>query len=204
MAVSKATLYYGRAIAFAALNNLEKANEQKDKFEKAFKQVPLTRTLFNNVCANVLAIAEQMVNGEIKYREGAYDDAFNYLRKAVYLDDHLPYDEPWGWMVPARHALGALLLEQNRVEESFHVYIEDLIIHPCNVWALKGLLECIERGQSFDLLNDYRQKEGVDKKFLQLPNTMGDFVNLVKEKIKESDVNVEVSCMCRLTRHKND
>ena len=22
------------------------------------------------------------------------------------LDDGLAYDEPWGWMVPARHALG--------------------------------------------------------------------------------------------------
>jgi len=33
----------------------------------------------------------------------------------VALDDNLKYDEPWGWMQPARHALRALLLEQARV-----------------------------------------------------------------------------------------
>ena len=39
-------------------------------------------------------------------------------REAVRLDDTLPYDEPWGWMQPTRHALGALLLEQGRVVEA--------------------------------------------------------------------------------------
>ena len=33
------------------------------------------------------------------------------LREAIELDDDLNYDEPWGWMQPTRHALGALLLE---------------------------------------------------------------------------------------------
>lgn len=27
------------------------------------------------------------------------------------LEDALPYDEPWGWMVPSRHALAALLCD---------------------------------------------------------------------------------------------
>jgi len=29
----------------------------------------------------------------------------------VELEDALPYDEPWGWMVPSRHALAALLCD---------------------------------------------------------------------------------------------
>jgi len=37
--------------------------------------------------------------------------AFAHLRRSVELSDALPYDEPWGWMQPTRHALGALLLE---------------------------------------------------------------------------------------------
>uniref|UniRef100_UPI001CC11361 hypothetical protein n=1 Tax=Pseudomonas sp. BF-RE-03 TaxID=2832359 RepID=UPI001CC11361 len=41
---------------------------------------------------------------------------FAHLREAQSLDDNLPYDEPWGWMQPVRHALGALLLEQDRSE----------------------------------------------------------------------------------------
>ena len=33
---------------------------------------------------------------------------------AAELSDNLVYDEPWGWMQPPAHALGALMLEQVR------------------------------------------------------------------------------------------
>jgi hypothetical protein len=57
-------------------------------------------------------------------------------------------------MQPVRHAFGALLLEQGHVAEAEAVYREDLglagslpraQIHPDNLWALRGLLECLER-----------------------------------------------------------
>jgi hypothetical protein len=102
----------------------------------------------------LLAIAEQMLQGEIAYRRSEHDAAFAHLRSAAALEDDLPYDEPWGWMQPVRHALGALLLEQGRAAEAEAVYREDLglagslpraQIHPDNVWALRGLLDCLER-----------------------------------------------------------
>src|SRR5262249_54989827 len=105
-------------------------------------------------CARLLSIAEQMLQGEIAYRRGKHDVAFAHLRAAIALEDDLPYDEPWGWMQPIRHALGALLLEQGHVAEAETVYREDLglggslpraQIHPDNVWALRGLLGCLER-----------------------------------------------------------
>ena len=67
-----------------------------------------------------------MLDGEIEYRRGHYDAAFAHLRRAVELDDNLLYDEPWAWMQPTRHALGALLLEQGHVEEAEAVYRADL------------------------------------------------------------------------------
>jgi hypothetical protein len=77
---------------------------------------------------------------------------------AVAREDALPYDEPWGWMQPVRHALGALLLEQGRAGEAEAVYREDLglggqlpraQVHPDNVWALRGLLDClVARGET--------------------------------------------------------
>ena len=88
--------------------------------------MPDTRYLFNNTCLDILAIAAEMLDGEIAYRKGDFDDAFAHLRASVELDDNLPYDEPWGWMQPTRHALGALLLEQGRVEEAEAVYRADL------------------------------------------------------------------------------
>src|SRR6202023_2521432 len=92
--------------------------------------------------------------GEITYRRGEHDAAFVRLHAAIALEDDLPYDEPWGWMQPIRHALGALLLEQGRVAEAEAVYREDLglggtlpraQIHPDNLWALRGLLDCLKR-----------------------------------------------------------
>ena len=105
-------------------------------------------------CVQLLAIAEEMLEGEIAYRRGEHDAAFAHLRAAIALEDDLPYDEPWGWMQPVRHALGALLLEQGRAAEAEAVYREDLglggalpraQIHPDNLWALRGLLDCLER-----------------------------------------------------------
>jgi hypothetical protein len=57
-------------------------------------------------------------------------------------------------MQPTRHALGALLLEQDRVEEAAAVYRADLGLdatlsracqHPDNVWSLHGYHECLLR-----------------------------------------------------------
>jgi len=72
------------------------------------------------------------------------DDAFALLREAVELDGNLNYDEPWGWMEPARHALGALLTEQRRYEEALAVYRANLARYPENGWALHGMAECLE------------------------------------------------------------
>ena len=88
--------------------------------------MPETRYLFNNTCLDILAVAAEMLDGEVEYRKGDFDAAFAHLRRSVELDDNLPYDEPWGWMQPTRHALGALLLEQGRVEEAEAVYRADL------------------------------------------------------------------------------
>ena len=57
-------------------------------------------------------------------------------------------------MPATRHALGGLLLEQNRVEEAAAVYRADLGLdgtlahhcqHPDNVWSLHGYHECLKR-----------------------------------------------------------
>ena len=99
-------------------------------------------------------VAEAMLDGELEYRKANHDVAFEHLREAVRREDGLLYDEPWGWMQPARHALGALLLEQGHVEEAEAVYRADLGLddtlsrssqHPENVWALHGLHECLTR-----------------------------------------------------------
>ena len=116
--------------------------------------MPDTRLVHNNTVVDLLDIAAEMLSGELEYRRGNFDVAFAHLRRAVELDDALPYDEPWGWMQPTRHALGALLLEQGQLAEAEAVYRADLgydgklaraCQHPDNVWSLHGLHECLTR-----------------------------------------------------------
>jgi tetratricopeptide (TPR) repeat protein len=149
-----ATIHYGRGVAHAAKGQLAQAHAERVAFTEAYARVPDTRYLFNNTARDILAIAQQMLDGEIAYREGRFEEAFQFLRKAIELDDNLPYDEPWGWMQPTRHAYGALLLEQGRVEEAVQVYAADLGLdptlarpcqHPGNVWSLHGYHECLQR-----------------------------------------------------------
>ncbi|KAH8794945.1 TPR domain protein [Hyaloscypha finlandica] len=150
--VTTAMIYYGKGVAFAATGKVEEAEEERTRFRDAVKRVPCSRTIFANKCIDVLAVAGAMLDGELAYRQGNFDLAFEELRRSISLDDALPYDEPWGWMQPTRHAYGALLLEQGHVEEAATVYSADLgmdntipraLQHPNNVWALHGYHECL-------------------------------------------------------------
>ncbi len=148
-----ATLHYAKGVAYAALGEVHEAEAEQVNFRLARDAMPEDRRLHNVLCLEQLAVAEAMLEGEIEYRKGNYELAYTRLRDAVALEDALPYDEPWGWMQPTRHALGALLLEQGHVSEAEEVYREDLglggnlsraQIHPDNIWSLRGLNDCLK------------------------------------------------------------
>ncbi len=149
-----AMLHYAKTVAHSTLGNIDEAEHEKALFMAAKTRVPESRRVHNNTVVDLLGVAEEMLKGELEYRKGNYDTAFAHLRKSVELDDALPYDEPWGWMQPTRHALGALLLEQGHVEEAEAVYRSDLGLdgklsracqHPDNLWSLHGLHDCLTR-----------------------------------------------------------
>ncbi|MEZ0359553.1 tetratricopeptide repeat protein [Mycobacterium sp. SA01] len=182
-----ATIHYGRGVAHAAKGQLAQATAEREAFAAAYARVPESRYLFNNTSRDILAVAAAMLDGEIAYREGDFDAAFEHLRRAIALDDELPYDEPWGWMQPTRHAYGALLLEQGKVEDAAAVYAADLGLdptlsrpcqHPGNVWSLHGYHECLQRlGRT--------EEAGIIGRQLELARA-------------RADVPILASCLCRL------
>ncbi|KAK1244519.1 hypothetical protein MKX07_003318 [Trichoderma sp. CBMAI-0711] len=186
--VTTALTYYARGMALAALGQVDDARVQRALFLASVPRVKPTRTLFNNKCIDILCVAESMLDGEIEYRSGNYASAFAHLRESIARYDNLPFDEPWGWMQPARHAYGALLLEQGHVEDALAVYSADLGIdeslprvhrHPNNVWALHGYHECLVK---LGRLEEARAVQGPLKRALEV-----------------ADVPILSSCFCRLT-----
>ena len=184
-----AMLHYAKGIAHAVPGDVPAARREQASFVAAAARVPPSRTVFNNSCVDVLAIAAQMLQGEVSYRTGDHETAFEHLRAAIALSEALPYDEPWGWMQPPRHALGALLLEQGRVEEAEAVYRADLGFdetvrracrHPENVWSLHGFHECLVR-----LGKETEARLVAPRLALALART---------------DVPIDSSCLCRLER----
>ncbi|KAG9565790.1 TPR domain protein, partial [Aureobasidium melanogenum] len=184
--VTIAFTLYGRGIAFAATGQVQAAREAVEKFETALLKVSESRMLFNNRCIDILQVAKTMLYGEVEYRDRNFDKAFDLLEKAVELDDTLPYDEPWGWMQPTRHALGALLLEQGRTEEAEKLFKADLgfddtlpraLRHPNNVWSLHGYHECLVKLGKVD-----------EARTMEAQLAMA---------VAKADVPIESSCFCR-------
>ncbi|NNE24678.1 MAG: hypothetical protein HKN11_18920 [Rhizobiales bacterium] len=179
--------HYARTLAHAVLGDVDAAEEEFEVFHQAVAAVPMSRMVFNNTVRDTLEIATAMAHGELTYRKGDFDTAFDHLREAVRLSDNLPYDEPWGWMQPARHALGALLLEQGELEEAEAVYRADLGLdeslmrcchHPENVWALHGFHESL-----------VRQGKSAEAQLVAPRLTLA---------LARTDVPITASCLCRL------
>lgn len=153
-----AILHYARAVALANLSRPAEAEAECHAFLRAKALVQEDRMVFNNPCGEVLKVAEQMMLGELAYKSGRKEEGLAHLHQSVLLDDALLYDEPWGWMQPTRHALGALLMDARSFEDAEAIYRADLGLdatlprpsqHPYNVWSLHGLDECLgHRGET--------------------------------------------------------
>jgi hypothetical protein len=184
--VTTALSHYAKGVALAATGEVARAEHGRQELEAAVARVPESRYLFTNRALDILAIAVAMLDGEIAYRRGEHERAWSSLRHAIKLDDTLPYDEPWGWMQPTRHAYGALLLEQGEVEAAAAVYAADLGLdatlpracrHPGNVWSLHGYHECLVRLGRTAAARTLRPE--------------------LERAIAGADVAIESSCFCR-------
>lgn len=184
--VTTTMLHYGRGVAYAALGLIKEAEQEVTLFERAYKEVPDQRMIFNNEAREILSVGREMLYGEVEYRKDNYEMAYKHLRQSVVLHDNLNYTEPWVWMQPTRHALAALLLEQNYVEEAAEVYRADLGLdksigrpywHLDNVWSLHGYYECLQRlGCEVEAA---KIKPKLDKA------------------LEKADVEINSSCFCR-------
>ena len=174
--IARALWQYNRGVALAAKGKAKEAREAQTSFRKAAAEVAEDARFGNNKAPEVLAIAGQMLEGEILFREGDMKGAITALEKAVVREDQLRYAEPPDWFVPARHALGAVLLRVKQAGAAENVYREDLRRWPDNGWSLHGL------ARALDVLGRKQEAAAVNERF--------------KEVWKRADVKISSSCFC--------
>ncbi|MET4385419.1 tetratricopeptide (TPR) repeat protein [Bradyrhizobium sp. F1.4.3] len=184
--VTTAMLHYAKGVAHATLRDFTAAECERALFLECVSRIPPDRKVFNNTAKSILSVAESMLEGELAYHKGQYETAFAHLREAVLRDDGLEYVEPWAWMHPPRHALGALLAEQGHFVEAECCFRDDLGLspgiqrcaqHPNNVWALQGLAECLQVRGAIEELEDVKLRLAAAKAL--------------------SDTTIVAACMCR-------
>lgn len=185
-ASTTAMMLYAKSVAHSAMENVAAAEQEKAAFLEAKAKVPNTWHVHNNLVFDILEIAEAMLDGELEYRRGNYEVASDNLRRSVALADSLAYDDPWGWMQPTRHALGALLMEQYHYEEAEAVYRADLALddtlnracqRPNSLWSLHGRHKCLTR-----------RGEKVESRLIK---------QQLDQALARAEVKVHASCFCR-------
>lgn len=177
MPFTRSLRHAARATAFAAKGATTSARAERAKYLALTKTVPAETALGNNSAEAIFAVATPMVEGEILVREGKPEQGFAELRRAVEAEDQLRYDEPPGWILPVRHALGANLMAHGRHAEAESVYREDLRRLPNNGWSLYGLADALTK--------QGKQQEAAP------------FFERFQAMWAEADLQIQSSCLCQ-------
>jgi hypothetical protein len=138
-ALTGALWHFARTLAFAGKGQADAAQAERTKFLEVANAVPKTLEFGNNDAAGVLAVARPYLDGRLALMAGNNAGAIAQLRLAAAAEDALAYDEPPGWYLPSRNALGVALLRDCDYPAAEQVYRDELKLHPESGRALFGL-----------------------------------------------------------------
>lgn len=144
--------HYARGMAYAAKNELDKANAELEAVKILEKDTVLVGKKFFNIneISKLVYIARYVLDGEIAFRNGESEKSIKLYKAAVKMEDSLKYNEPPDWFFSVRHLLGHVLMKAEKYAEAEKVYLEDLQKLKKNGWALMGLYQSLKK-QNKDL-----------------------------------------------------
>lgn len=141
---------YARAVGLSRQGELARAQQEIDALallEKTadFKPVIDWGIPAKEITQTALAVAR----GRLADARGDLPSAIAAYRRAVDIQDALPYTEPPHWYYPVRQSLGSALLRTGQLDAAEQVFRDSLARTPSNGWALSGLMEVYrKRGDS--------------------------------------------------------
>jgi tetratricopeptide (TPR) repeat protein len=150
---TRAIWHMARGLANADGGNLAEARKELAAMTPIRQDAALEKVYVSsvNTAASIVAIAHEVLQGEIAVRERQPAQAAAHFAQAVALEDGLTYMEPPDWPIPVRQMQGAALLAVGRARDAETAFRADLRKFPENGWSLSGLLASLERqGRSAD------------------------------------------------------
>jgi len=109
-------------------------------------------------------LAGLVLDARIASARGEHDKAILLYRRAVAIQDQMPYDEPPTWYYPIRESLGGELLLAGKPAEAERVFREDLAKMARNARSLFGLQAAlVKQGKDSDAAWVQRQYEAAWK-----------------------------------------
>jgi tetratricopeptide (TPR) repeat protein len=155
---SNAIWHYARGIAYANKGDLTAARKEHALLVP-LKANPKVMVLDGNdyPASQLLAIADNLLQGEIAMIEGDVRGAIPKYEAAVAGQDALPYTEPPFWYYPTRQSLGFALMKAGRAKDAQAVYEADLKQYPHNGWSTFGLIESLEAQGKADEAATHRE-----------------------------------------------
>ena len=168
--------HFARGSAFAAKEQIAKAEDERRILETARKHTPtdLEYSFFANKAISFLDIALEVLDARIAAAKGDHAHAIEHWQKAVEIEDGLNYGEPPEWFYPVRESLGVALLLNGEASRAEAVFRADLQQYPRNPRSLFGLLKTLEAQKKTASMEAIRTQFEESWKNADVPLVLGD------------------------------
>ena len=132
--------HYARAVAFAQQGNQRGFDRELEELARIRSSDALKPMVDQGVPApDLIQLAEHVARGRLAAARGRHGQAADHYRRAIAIEDRIPYMEPPWWYYPVRQSLGASLYRAGRYAKARDTFTAALARAPNNGWALYGL-----------------------------------------------------------------
>ncbi len=145
MLTTLAHWHFARGMAFAETGRPADAEKELSAMRDVGKKLPAEAFLFTNAVSAVLAVADDLLSGQIAEARQDRKHSIQFLRSALAAEKKINYAEPPDWDLPVREWLGRALLRDGQFAEAEKVYREEIARVPRNGRALFGLAEALRK-----------------------------------------------------------
>jgi tetratricopeptide (TPR) repeat protein len=131
--------HFAKGIAYSRKGDLPTAKKELKMLNKLLPDASLKEQMIFSAAVEPATVAQLILKGVIASDQKNYTAAVDFLQQAVKAEDHLIYNEPRDWPIPARQFLADVLLKADKYNQAIAVLKQDLVINPKNGWSLTGL-----------------------------------------------------------------